>query len=154
MKSAWIASVLPLMLMVLLPVSAQTVTEVEVQALIARMQQAALRRDVDAIGRDLHDEVKISGSLTAGGERQFFQYSKQEYLQDLRITWAQLIDYRSERSHQRIRMSGDRAIVTADVRDTMVVQDGTIEIHAKETLTLERVGGVLVVTEWVAHATM
>ena len=154
MKTAWMASLLALLALVALPVSARDITEPEVLALVARMQQAAQRRDVDAVGRDLHDAVEISGSLTAGGQRQDFRYSKQEYLQDLRTAWAQVIDYRNERRNQRIRIADGRATVTADVRDTMVVQGGTIEVQGKETLTLERAGGVLVVTQVVSHGTM
>jgi hypothetical protein len=154
MGSTWKVLVFAALAAVSFAVPAQDLTESEVQAVLDRMEAANSRRDVDTIGRFLSEGAQISGTLTVGTDVQPFRYSKQEYLQSLRDAWALLVDLRSQSSNQVIRISGRVATVTYDARLTMVVPAGEMHARSRDTLTMERLDGAVLVTRVVSHSAM
>jgi ketosteroid isomerase-like protein len=136
-------------------VAAQAPTEAEVRALIDRADRAALAQDIDTVASALSDAVQLSGTLSAEGtvvER--FAYDKRAYLAALRESWAIASGATFRRSNLRIVVSGDVATATSDVAGTATVAGGTLRTQGRETVTIERVNGALVMTRSVGHATV
>lgn len=154
MGSPWKVLVFAALAAVSFAVPAQDLTESEVKAVLDRMEAANSRRDVDTIGRFLSEDAQISGTLAVGTDVQPFRYNKQEYLQSLRDAWALLVDLRSQSSNQVIVVSGRVATVTYDARITMVVPAGEMHSRSRDTLTLERLDGAVLVTRVVSHGSM
>lgn len=154
MGSTWKVLVFAALVAVSFTAPAQDLTESEVKAVLDRMDAAVAKRDVDAIGRLLSAGAQLSGTLKVGAEAQTFSYNKPEYLQSLRESWAQLVDYGYQRSNPVIVVSGRAATATADVLETLVFPAGKMSVKSRESVTLERVDGAVLITRVVAEASM
>lgn len=154
MGSTWKVLVFAALAALSFAVPAQDLSEIEVKAVLDRMKDATLKRDVDAVGRFLSEGVVMSGTLTVGTDVQPIRYTKQEYLQGLRDTWALLVDLRLEHANRVIVVSGRVATVTYDARITMVVPAGEMHVKSRDTVTLERLEGGLLITRAVSHGSM
>jgi ketosteroid isomerase-like protein len=135
-------------------VPAQDLSQSEVKAVLDRMEAATLKRDVDAVGRFLSEGAQLTGTLTVGTDVQSFSYTKQEYLQGLRDTWPLLVDLRFQSSNKEIVVAGRVATVTYDARVTMVLPAGEMHAKSRETVTMERLDGRVLVTRAVSHGSM
>lgn len=136
-------------------VAAQGPTEAEVRAVLERVDRAGQARDVDAIAGALAEGARISITLLAGStvvDR--FSYDKRTYLAALRDGWAQASDYSYRRANQRIVVSGAVATATADVFEHASVPGVVMRTQTRETVTLERVGGSVVITRIVGDASV
>jgi hypothetical protein len=120
----------------------------------ARIDRAIPAKDIDALADAFSDGVQISVTVTIGTDVQHYRYDKREYLQSLRDAWAMSSDYRYRRSNQKIVVSGDVVTATADVEESAAVAGGTFHTRARETVTIERVGGEPRVTRIVGEGTV
>lgn len=154
MGSTWKVLVFAALAAFSFAVPAQDLSESEVRGVLDRMDAAVAKRDVDAIGRLLSAGAQLSGTLKVGAGAQTFRYNKSQYLQNLRDSWAQLVDYRYRRSNVVIVVSGRAATATADVHETLVLPAGTMSVKSRESVTLERLDGAVLITRVVAQGSM
>lgn len=129
-------------------------TEKTVNDYLARVDGAISTLSVAQVGDALSDNVAITINVTAGGRQQVMKPSKQEYLQMLQQGWVAASNYKYHRSNTKIKITGDRAYVTSDVTESMVVQGQSISGKSKEETTIELVGGKPKATKIVAHTAM
>jgi hypothetical protein len=132
-------------------VLAQGVSRTEAEALLARLDRAVAARDTATIAAALSENFTIDGAMTMSGQTQRFTYDKREYLQSLVEVWAQVTEYRYQRSNQAIEVKGDRAIATADVAESIVILGQRLDSKSREISTIERVDGVPMITELVSE---
>lgn len=154
MIARWRMFALAALLAVPVLVPAQDIRESEVRAVLAGIDRATARRDVAALGRLVADDVRVSGTFTTVAGTESFDYDKQQYLEGLRWAWSQAVDFRAERSNERIVTDGSSATVSADVVETMVLPAATMRTRSRTTMTFERVSGAVLLTRAVAHGTM
>lgn len=136
-------------------VAAQGPTEVEVRALLDSADRAIAAKDIDALATTLSEDVQISGAMSAENvlvDR--FRFDKPRYLAALRDNWTQATDYTYRRTNQRIVVSGAVATVTADVFESATVAGGVLRTQTRETTTVERRSGAVVVTRIEAEVTV
>jgi hypothetical protein len=72
----------------------------------------------------------------------------------LKQGWAQYKKYKYSRSNVRIEIRDNKAIVTADVRESMTIQGQNISGESKEEVTIELVDGIPLITEVTGYTTM
>jgi len=121
-------------------------TEVAVLQLIASVDRAIVARDVDGVGAALSEDINITVNSSISGQLQRVSLTKAEYLRFLQQAWSAATDYRYRRSNQKILLRGDRAVVTADVWESMTMDGRAYVTNTQETTTVEVVGGKLLAT--------
>ena len=146
--------VLALSLLASMQAVAQSTSEAAVREFLARLDSAIAAKNVAEVGKLLSENAQFSGTISAGGRTRTINGNKAQYVAALKETWAQASNYIYRRSNQEILVSGAKAIVTADVFESMIVQGQYVAVRAKEVLTLEQSNGVLLVTDVVAKGTM
>lgn len=130
-------------------------TEHSVRELIARVDGAANAMNIAPIAESLSDDVVISMTISVNGQRHTLRPSKREYLEMLRQGWAAASSYQYRRESLDIRLeSENRARVTAEVTESMVIQGQYIRGNTREEATIELLDGEPKVTKLVGSTTM
>lgn len=145
-----------LFLMLIAVVAATTsyatdLSESSVMALMAQMDQAIHERDAEAVGKLVSPMVEMSGSVTSNGVRQPFHMNKSQYMQSLRMVWAQASEYSYERKNVKIRLAQGKAIVTATVIERMRIGTNHITSTSDESAEIALVNGKLQLTRVTAN---
>jgi hypothetical protein len=128
--------------------SAAALTESSVRAMLAAMDQAIEKRNVEGVGRLLSSDFSMTQELTAYGQKNLVKADKVEYLRMLRANWAAVSAYKYERTHLKITMlPGDAsAKVTAQVRETLTLQGQSVSAVSTETATVKLIDGQVLLT--------
>jgi Domain of unknown function (DUF4440) len=139
--------------LILLAVVASTVSyaadisEASVMAFIAQLDKAIHARDPEAVGMLVSANVDISVTITENGLKQSFRMNKAQYIEVLKVTWAQADEYAYERKNVKVQASGGKATVTATVVERMRVGGNRIVSNANESAVIESVRGRLLLTK-------
>jgi hypothetical protein len=81
--------------------------------------------------------------------------SKQQYLQSLEDGWKQSEDYKYSIENMKISVeNANKALVTADVKESMTMQGQHIEATTQEETTVELIGDSPLITKIVGYSTM
>lgn len=155
MGRTWSALVFAVVGLVAGTAAAQGPTEAEVRAVLERVDRAIQTRDLDAVASAVAENAQVSGTLSTGTtvvDR--YCFDKREYLALLRDGWAQASDYTYRRANQQIVVSGEVATATADVFESSTVPGGVLRMQTRETVTFERIDGLVVATRIVGDATV
>lgn len=118
---------------------------------VDRMVVAANKLDTNEYALLLADDVKISIRSEENGQQRVIRPSKNQYLAMLSQARESIQDYNLSISDTQITMEGERALVTTQVNESMVVQGRMMNSRAREELTIEFRDGQPVVTEYVAY---
>jgi hypothetical protein len=125
---------------------AEAVTEAEAKAFVAALDTAIAARDVAGVDRLLSDNARFEATIAAGGQAQQVDMFKPQYMLNLRHVWTQASDYRSQRSNLRIELQGEKALVSSDISESVVLQGQSFSSRSRETTTLEKVQGKVLAT--------
>ena len=90
---------------------AESITEAQVKATLAQMDEAISKRNVDGVTRMMADDVRVVGVIEMGKQSQSFSYSKDEYSKALYDNWGASSDYAYKRENQTISIRGQKAKV-------------------------------------------
>lgn len=134
--------------------SAAGLTNKSVEAVLAQIDNAANTLDANAVASVMSDDVSITMNISMQGKSQVLKPSKQEYIAMLQQGWAMYQDYKYKRSNVKIDLQGNKAVVSADVSESMTVQGQTLAGVSKETVTIEVINGKPMVTRIVGHTSM
>lgn len=74
--------------------NAENLTESDVQNLLDRIDTAVINLDADAVANTLSENVNITINITAMGQTQVMNPSKQEYISMLDQGWAMYENYK------------------------------------------------------------
>jgi len=154
MKAILRAIFLFLVLLSCVDVNAQDISREEVKHYLAAFDSAIKARDVDAVGALMSGTAILSSTFSVDGERQTQRVGKSEYLNMLRELWSRTSNYQYRRSNERIEISGNKARVSCDVFESMIVDGQYTSTRTVETGTLEKVEGKVLLTEVVANQSL
>lgn len=120
------------------------------------MDKLAIEMNADAIAGYLSDDIKITMNISLQGQTQVLKPSKQEYLQMLKQGWAVAQNYSYKRENVKINIveKGRKAVVTADVIESMTIQGQDITGKSTEEAVVELVNGKLLITAVSGKASM
>lgn len=132
----------------------QSLDEATVRKIMAEIDRATDARDVNGVVRHLSENAVITADIESQGQSQRVTLNKTEYTQMLTQAWAAVDTYDYKRSNQKISISGGRAVVTADILETVTAQGQTMSTTSAETAVIELVGGKPMVTKVSAKTRM
>ena len=116
---------------------AESITEAQVKATLAQVDDAIAKRDVDGMIRMLADDARVTGVSEMGQQTQKFSYTKDEYAKALYDYWGSSSAYTYKRENQRIHIQGKKATVLADVKETIQIGPQRLNSNSQEIATLE-----------------
>ena len=129
-------------------------TENAVMQVIARIDKAVNEQNTAALAKDLSDDVFIKMNISIKGRKQAMTASKRHYLSMLDQSWAQYSNYSYSRSNVEIDITGNKAIVSAVVKESMTFKGKNISGTSKEEVTIELVNGKPLVTRVFGHTNL
>ena len=131
------------------------INESAVRDILAEVDQAILDKNAHGIAKHLSDDVSITMNLSMGGNNQTIKLTKSEYIQSMKKSWTAYQDYIYQKKNVVIDIvNGSKAIVKADVFESMTVQGQTISANTREESTIEVVNGRPLFTRIVGDTTM
>lgn len=133
---------------------AAELTEEKVNKLIAKVDNAAVSLDAIELAKLLSDNVSITMNISMQGKMQVMKPTKQQYLSMLQQGWSMYKNYKYSKSNVKIKIEGNKALVTADVKESMTVQGQSISGESKEEITIELVSGKALITNVVGYTKM
>jgi len=133
---------------------AEGLTEKSVIGLISQIDKAIASMNADQVGDALSDNVSITLNFTAGGQKSVLRPSKHEYMKLLKEGWSQYGNYKYNRTNPKISLTGNKALITADIYESMTVQGQTISGNSKEEITVELINGNPRITKIVGYTRM
>jgi len=93
-------------------------------------------------------------NITMEGQTQVMKPSKQEYITMLKQGWSAYENYTYSKSNVIIKIQEGKAIVTANIKETMTVQGQNLSGESQEIVTIEIVNGNLLITNVVGYTAM
>ena len=135
-------------------VNAGELTESSVKALIEKVDSAILTEDTSIISDAMSDNVLIIMNVNMQGENHVMKPAKKEYLSTLQQGLDKCKNLKHKRSNMVIKIEGNRAIVTADISESMTMQGKEVSGESKSETTIELVNGKPLITKVVAYTTM
>ena len=133
---------------------AADITEENVNALMSKIDNAIVSLNVDEVSKTLSDSVTITMNISMQGKTQVLRPSKKEYMAMLQQGWSMYTNYKYNRSNVKINIQGNKALVSADVKESMTVQGQNITGKSKEEITLEVINGKTLITSVVGYTSM
>jgi hypothetical protein len=123
--------------------SAAALTESSIKDMLAAMDQAIQKRNVEDVGRLLSNDFRMTQELTMFGQKNVIKADKAEYLRILRKNWAAVSAYTYERTQLTITMlpGGASAKITAQVRETVTLNGQSVGGVSTETATVQLIDG-------------
>ncbi len=134
--------------------SYDSLTEEIVRGVISELDAATENMDADPFSDALSDDVKIVITINFQGQSQVISPSKQEYIVMLEEGWAEASNYEYTRSNLKIDMQGNKALVTAIIRESMTVRGRNMNTRTFEKVTMELIDGKPLITEVVGTIDM
>ena len=128
------------------PSFAAGISEGAVKKLMADVDKAIPARNVAVIERLLADDVAIELTVNVDGNIRRFDMSRDEYLTMVRQAWSAATTYTYKRTNQKIVIQGRKAVVTADVTESLSSHGRTVVTRSQETAVVEDVRGTLQAT--------
>jgi hypothetical protein len=133
---------------------AEVLTREDVMSFVTDMERATSRKDVTGVSDALSDDVIIVLNIDTRGQKQILQPSKREYVAMLEKSWSVVENYKYSRSNLEIDFKGHKAIVTADITESMTIKGRRISSESHEVVTIEMINARPLATKVVGHITM
>jgi len=133
------------------PLTAEELTERDLKAFIAKLDEAIAQRDVDTIVERIAEHAVISVTVNTFGQTQTLRMNKRQYRDMLTLAWNGASSYEYDRSNEKITIAGDQATITADIAESIVVEGQKVDTKARERATVESFDGTLMLTQLVAN---
>ena len=129
-------------------------TEEAVKQLILRVDNAINEKNAKAIEAELSKNVSITINIDVNGQKQVMKPSKHEYVSMLEQAWEQYSNYKYNRSNMVIKITSNKAVVTADVSESMTAQGQNISGSSKEEVIIELIEGKPLITAVTGYTSM
>ncbi len=134
--------------------SYDSLTEELVRSVISELDDATENMDANVFSDALSDDVKIVITINFQGQSQVIRPSKQEYIVMLEEGWAEASNYEYTRSNLKIDMQGNKALVTAIIRESMTVRGRNMNTRTFEKVTMKLIDGKPLITKVVGTIDM
>lgn len=130
---------------------AGALSEASVNQALTHFENAALGLNLEVVDQALSDDVEIILNMDLRGRQVVLRPSKQEYLKKIKDGHAQMTDYQYNRSNTVIKLQDNKAYITADINESMVLQGRPLTTLTKEQITMESRNGKFLITQLIAH---
>lgn len=134
--------------------SAATLTEAAVKEFIEKVDHAAVTLNANEISDALSNDAVIIMNIKMQGQDHVMKPSKNEYITMLQQGWSTYENYKYAKSNVIIKIQGNIAFVTANVKESMTVQGKDVTGESKEEVTIELINGKPLITKVVGYTSM
>jgi len=134
--------------------SAQELSKSSVEDMIEDMDKAASNSDIVTIAKYIHPNASITMNVTINGQQQVMKASKQQYVQLLTQGLQSATSYDHEISNLDITIKNGKAFASMNVTETIEMNGQTQTGKSQENLTIELIGGRLIITGIVAFTSL
>lgn len=134
--------------------SAQELSKSSVEDMIETMDKAASNSDVVTIAKYIHPHASITMNVTINGKTQVMKASKQQYVQLLTQGLESATSYDHEVSNLDITIKDGKAFASMNVTETIEMNGQSQTGKSQENLTIELIGGRLIITGIVAFTSL
>jgi hypothetical protein len=136
------------------PAFAANIDKGMVDKLLAASDQAVVKKDVDALGRLMSPDVKITLTVNVEGQRDTTTMSKAQYLQAAQEQMRAATDYKYERKSLGIEIvsQGKKGISKDRTTESMRLNGQSFRGVTVTTASIELVDGVPMVTSIVGDS--
>ena len=137
-------------------IQAGQIDKAMINSMLSEIDAAAQKKDPAVVVKYISPDAKITMHINAGGQKQVLKVTRAQYLELLQQGWTMSSNYQYQRSNTRIKImdGGNKAIVTANVTESMNIQGQTVKGTSQETSTIELVNGRAMITELVGETEM
>ncbi len=154
MKLINLMTTLILASLALTPLCAQELTKSSVEEMIEKLDEAASDMDVATISSLIHPGASITMNITINGKAQSMRVTKAQYIQLLEQGMKATTSYDHEVSQVEITVKGNKAFASMRVTERMEINNEEKVGKSIENLTIELIGGKLVITGIVAFTSL
>jgi hypothetical protein len=136
------------------PAFAADIDKAIVDKILAASDQAILKKDVDALGRLMSPDVKITLTANMDGQRDTSTMSKAEYLEAAREQMRAATDYKYERKSLGVEIvsQGKKGISKDRTSESMRLNGQSFRGVTVTTASIELVNGVPMITSIVGDS--
>ena len=136
------------------PAFAADIDKAMVDKLLAASDQAVLKKDIDALGRLISPDVRITLMVNMEGQRDTVTLSKSQYLQATQEQMRAVTDYKYERKSLGIEIvsQGRKGISKDRTTESMRMNGQSFRGVTVTTAAVELVNGVPMITSVVADS--
>lgn len=136
------------------PVYAADIDRAAVDKLLAASDQAILKKDIDAIGRLMSPNIKITVTANMEGQRDTTTMLKAQYLEAAKEQMRAATDYKYERKSLGIEIvsQGKKGIAKDRTTESMRLNGQSFRGVTTTTAAIELVDGVPMITSLVADS--
>ena len=134
--------------------SYDSLTEEIVRGVISELDSATENMDADPFSDALSDDVKIVITINMQGQSQVIRPSKKEYIVMLEEGWTEASNYEYTRTNLKIDIQGNKAFITAIIRESMTVRGRNMNARTHEKVTMELINGKPLITKVVGSIDM
>lgn len=125
---------------------AADLTEQSVKQVIETFDRANKAKNAGQIVSLMTDDVELTLHIDAQGQQQVIELTKPEYAALLQQSWDMASNYQYSRSNLAIKMDGNKARVTADIKESMTVQGQSVSAVTKTETVVESIDGKAMIT--------
>jgi phosphoribosylformimino-5-aminoimidazole carboxamide ribonucleotide (ProFAR) isomerase len=133
---------------------APSLTEESAKQVISKIDNAVNTLNAQEVANALSDDVELILNINVQGQIQVLRPSKQEYIAMLQQGWAKSTNYEYSRSNMEIKIQGNKAFVSTNVKESMTVQGQNISGESKEEVTIELINGSPLITKVIGYTSM
>lgn len=126
--------------------SQKDITEEQVKQFIKQVDTASASMDTDSIANAMSENVIIKLNIHTDGGTQKMEFKKPEYIDMLSQGWGIASEYTFIRSNVNINISGNKATITSDLVDELVIDGTTLKSSNKDTTVVEMLDNKMLVT--------
>lgn len=130
------------------------ISEKDVNDFMAKADSAIAAKNADEFAGLMSNSVLVNMSVSQNGSAQNTSLGKAAYIELMKQSWSVAQDYRYERTNVKISIQGNKATVSDDMHESMVVQGKRVSADSKETTILVREKGKLVILRVDASVSM
>lgn len=136
-------------------VHAAAIDENMIKQMIAKIDNAITAKNATEVAKSISPNAQIVLNISIKGNKQVINMTKDQYFKVLQEGWSMYQNYKYSRSNMKIKLeNSNRALVTADVFESMIVNGQKISGSSKEEVYIELIDGTPLITKVVGYTTM
>lgn len=137
-----------------LTANAAELTKQAVERLIEQVESAAQSQNAHPIAEVLSDHVEIRLNINTQGQQQALSPTKQEYIDLLAQGWSLNSNYEYRRLKTDIKITGNKATISAVVKESMEIQGQAFSVTSTEKVIVELIHNEPKITRISAYSSM
>jgi len=152
MRNIYKLTILMFLILGLTSASAKDVlTKQMVTNLLSKMDKTTVDLDAKALGDLLSDNVLIKIVLPKqNGKNPIVSPNKKQYISLLKQAWAKNKNYKYQRYNVNIEISNNKAITSFNAKESIQVENKTIDTYLKDQMLIEIINGKALITKVVS----